>query len=822
MWAATCDALHQHGGFLVAAGLPLVPLLLPEHLEHLAATALEDVTAGVGLMLQDLLDDTQRCSWLITCYLSAVESSGTAQQQCAAQAGREQAAAAVLTGSGLMPAHLLPAPMLFSHTYAQLQHSFTCAKALGVAFVDKLATAASPAAPAPLSAPPLAVPQRQAVLTTLLSTCSTLDAALHSARADQQAALRTRPEGSMWLLPAAAMLCTTGLLEGLVQHLRSLPAHKQQAQLQDLWPAMCKLATSVQVALAWACQRIMGPAPHQGHSQQDTQHAAAGSILLWAVGHCYARLRTSPGTAALLPQLLPPGPAAAFLPVVVLQTLTEHALSVGSLLQLAACAAPTSVAQGWLVAHAQSQVVRDVPVLAKCILDDLRTAAAAQKPLESAAATDAEGRQKLPVAPAAAAMLASLRHAAATAHAQYSALVLTATPEWLAQAVGQGNLLRDQQDKLYVCVASIAQTLADVMGVPAVPGQASSSSASQAGQAVDTAAAAALLLTTLSEVHYCRVPQLPLSKDLPARLIQASAAGPRGCEVLLQGLPCYEQLIAAVQLPTSARPCVRWQADAVAASKLLLLLPAAVACLPHAKDVSTAATRLLPYPFLIMRHPQEPVSTAGHGMVGSILQVLGDNKLYDMAESAAAYYVQRALQQPWMPGQIEGLEKSLSLVLGGLPGGRAVVRQCVDELAQAAGSWLQGSPTDPEPVPDFTPLFTAPPGSAQGPQATAEPKVQVPAGVRLLNVVLTLPLLVDWLNVPHATHAIEAMVQAAANPLAKSKLLQHLGDVLLRSNDYSRKVPLAHWFQELLATARVNRATKPKLNAGQYAVLLAE
>ena len=303
----------------------------------------------------------------------------------------------------------------------------------------------------------------------------------------------------------------------------------------------------------------------------------------------------------------------------------------------------------------QGPLFDDVGILAKCVIDTLRDSRLAVPP---PAYEDAWGSPLRPTSgglPPALLIVDWLRQEAAGALSAYSTLTVSVPSGWL-EAVNAQGLLRELLDKVYVCTVSLALTAAELLVHPQQQQQ-----QQQGGTMLTTAAAAASqLMGVLADVSFCRVPQLNLAADLTARLLPLlTMPSLNGANLLLQQLPCYADLVCpalppAVQHPpgpppTAAQhppcPLARWQVDSVLVSKLLVLLPAVAACLPAAGEgLPAAASRLLPYAYLLLRHPQESACLAAHELIGSCLSALCAGGHSDLASQALPFYVQRSLQ----------------------------------------------------------------------------------------------------------------------------------------------------------------------------------
>ena len=234
-----------------------------------------------------------------------------------------------------------------------------------------------------------------------------------------------------------------------------------------------------------------------------------------------------------------------------------------------------------------------------------------------------------------------LRQEAAGAHSAYSTLTVSVPSSWL-EAVNAHRVLRELLDKVYVCTVSLALTAAELLVHP--------QQQQQGGAMLSVApAVASQLMGVLADVSFCRVPQLSLAADLTACLLPLlTMPSLNGANLLLQQLPCYAELVSPA-LPSAAQhppcPLARWQLDSVLVSKLLVLLPAVATCLPAAGEcLPAAASRLLPYAYLLLRHPQDSACLAAHELIGSCLSALCAGGHSDLASQALPFYVQRSLQ----------------------------------------------------------------------------------------------------------------------------------------------------------------------------------
>ncbi|GAX79343.1 hypothetical protein CEUSTIGMA_g6785.t1 [Chlamydomonas eustigma] len=154
----------------------------------------------------------------------------------------------------------------------------------------------------------------------------------------------------------------------------------------------------------------------------------------------------------------------------------------------------------------------------------------------------------------------------------------------------------------------------------------------------------------------------------------------------------------------------------------------------------------------------------------------------------------------------------------------------VDDSSSAAASVGSSSANVPaRPVPDFSQVYTAAVGSYHARVAAlTSPPIYInggsrgsslavavaagtqndpltEAGTQLVNLTCSFPLICEWSVVQQATKLAGTVVTAAAPGPAKAAVLQHLHDMLIRSDDYTRKAPLAHWYHQLVTdTSNLN------------------
>lgn len=338
---------------------------------------------------------------------------------------------------------------------------------------------------------------------------------------------------------------------------------------------------------------------------------------------------------------------------------------------------------------------------------------------------------------------------------------------------------------------------------------------------------------------------------------QAHASQPFAASAAVPGAPQAPQIQA------------RWASDAVLGAKVAFLLPIAAVCATRAHDACAAAHQLLPLLFLLMRHPQPPLVAASHTAFTTLMSHLSSPSLtmfdqvkpgqtagsspVQLLEQALPYYVQRNLALPLQLPCLEGLEKGLPVVLRGVPTASPTAMYCLQQLTDAATTWLLAHPQE---ALDFSPLYVA--SGPQGlhglaPGMGPEPPPVLPH-VKLVSLACSTVLLCDWQLLPRMADAVAGVVAAAAaapegefapegnvsedlgdlwgqgssnsvsqRPYMSSSpgtstaaatgmarraaVLQHLHDMLLRSDDYARKPQLFEWLQLLAAGAGARTGT---------------
>lgn len=148
----------------------------------------------------------------------------------------------------------------------------------------------------------------------------------------------------------------------------------------------------------------------------------------------------------------------------------------------------------------------------------------------------------------------------------------------------------------------------------------------------------------------------------------------------------------------------------------------------------------------------------------------------------------------WLPHQIDGLSLLLPLLLRSLEESGSLyhdsacgIRDVIDSLTKAAGSWLMTTPSS-----SLSTLFTG----AEASQGSTDT-----SGSKLLSLALSLPLVVGLDDIHHVTNRIENLISGSKGD-KKTAVLNHLWSILLSWDDYERKTGLAHWFQSLLGPLR--------------------
>jgi len=232
----------------------------------------------------------------------------------------------------------------------------------------------------------------------------------------------------------------------------------------------------------------------------------------------------------------------------------------------------------------QGELFLGVGRMAKCVIDYIRNGSSIPT-LDYAAPPDSTNPGQL---------ITTLRQGTLNLHISFSSLsVLNNHRIWLAAVSNGGLLLGHLLERAYVCALTIAISVSDLLSVPSV-----ASRMSCAGLAIE----AARLLGLSADLSFCRPPDLPLAKDLLSKLLPLLEATPDGAILLEDQLPCYSELVR--KSPISMQP--RWLEDSVAVSKLLTLMPLISACLSSVRssELPSVTSKLLPYAFLLIRHPQ--------------------------------------------------------------------------------------------------------------------------------------------------------------------------------------------------------------------------
>ena len=149
--------------------------------------------------------------------------------------------------------------------------------------------------------------------------------------------------------------------------------------------------------------------------------------------------------------------------------------------------------------------------------------------------------------------------------------------------------LRDVMDKAYICSMTILESMADVLLTNHLEWQVLST-------------VAAKLFSVMANISFCSVPQLDMASSFTSKVLPILQSSPDGCLAILNHLPCYADVIKAVPAPPPLMS--RWQRDHTLVSKVLIILPAATSCLQSCTDFSQAVSKLLPFAFLLLRHPE--------------------------------------------------------------------------------------------------------------------------------------------------------------------------------------------------------------------------
>ncbi|GIL62614.1 hypothetical protein Vafri_16803 [Volvox africanus] len=485
-----------------------------------------------------------------------------------------------------------------------------------------------------------------------------------------------------WVPLAVAATAASGLLEGFIITVRLQPlGQHQQLLLQLLQPGADQLALTLKAvagATAAAASRMISDGSGALPASPSTGTRAVAvlggrcssacalgtdsrvTLLSMAVGYSWVRLRTHPPLpgpyqpAAHAAEQMTAAAVAASQTAVedsyascwhpargALTVLMVGSLGVGRLMKMACAEAHADAAVELLEGHSRGPLYSDVQLLAKSVIESLRSSAPESVPAIMTAT------------PLATALLSDAATAAKRLHLLYSGVADAAEGRaWLAAlpAAATGRL-RELLDRVFVCAVSVlAAVHASLSPVPMAPQQLPKLGAvhlpgdphaaitadkmaqgskveRQAAQlaAEARAAIAVTALGALADLQFCAL-QLRAHGDLVTSLSTDATAAPAAAVLpLLALLPCYPAFAAAYH-GNAGRSDGGFAAEPVAASRLAFLLPLVVSCVLHAEDVGIATCVVLPYIYLLFKGAPESVVQAAHSTWAALLAGLCEEK----------------------------------------------------------------------------------------------------------------------------------------------------------------------------------------------------
>eukprot|EP00798_Chlamydomonas_sp_ICE-L_P025847 gene25847-11519_t len=172
------------------------------------------------------------------------------------------------------------------------------------------------------------------------------------------------------------------------------------------------------------------------------------------------------------------------------------------------------------------------------------------------------------------------------------------------------------------------------------PGEGSNTHAER-GTLSDYYVAAAAMLGVMSHMNFCRVEGLPLSIELPKRLASLVAESAPACSLIATMLP-QEDILSQI-LPSTIGPQPRWKQDLVTLSWIMSVLPIAALCSPKSLDPMLSSSKLLPFLFLFIQHPQDAVALAAHNSLGSLLAGMSEAGHADLVSLAMPAFLNATL-----------------------------------------------------------------------------------------------------------------------------------------------------------------------------------
>ncbi|KAA6423409.1 MAG: hypothetical protein FRX49_06470 [Trebouxia sp. A1-2] len=282
---------------------------------------------------------------------------------------------------------------------------------------------------------------------------------------------------------------------------------------------------------------------------------------------------------------------------------------------------------------------------------------------------------------------------------------------------------------------------------------------------------AAELLDSMSYLQFCRM-KLTAYNTLLKNVLTSVSTSAEATQLLMDKLPHYSDLIAtphAASLHADASQSgsqqAAWSSDTVLATRVMLLMNALGACLP-ALPQGDAALQAAPMMFLYLQHPQKPVSAAAHSLFCAVL------KHSDQKEELIPFYMKRALEAYPSCTHISGLTAGVDAAMRELPSGSPVVLLTLHILVDRASALL----------------FTND-GMKQNPEAALD----------LIRLLAQMLLVIEFQFLPDALSIVGTVVLGCRSTDVQLSACNCIHEVLMTSDDYTRKVRCVQWYQHLAA-----------------------
>ncbi|KAL3138059.1 hypothetical protein ABBQ38_005291 [Trebouxia sp. C0009 RCD-2024] len=306
-------------------------------------------------------------------------------------------------------------------------------------------------------------------------------------------------------------------------------------------------------------------------------------------------------------------------------------------------------------------------------------------------------------------------------------------------------------------VEGSAQTSDSLSGSPAQPDSSSSM-------------VAVHVLNSLSYLQFCRMRLTAYNTLLKAVLAPVSASA-QATQQLSDELPSYAEVTKAAAAPyqtqhseAHGKQAALWLRDSILATRVQFLMTVLGPCLP-ALSQGDACLQAAPLMFLYMQHPHKPLPAAAHGLFCAVIQQTNQK------EQLVPFYMERALEGYPSCTPIIGLSAGVDAAMRELPSGSPVVLYMFRSLAKHTHSLLQ-----------------------QG----TDKQARYQDGLDLLRLLSQMLLVVEFQFLSDALDTVEQLVLDSDIALqTQVSACTCIYEVLSTSDDYTRKVRCAHWYQKL-------------------------